>query len=106
MMVQSFTGRQSGELYDVLQVRLAMVVDSQRIPHILDGFAAYNFFTVIDLQLQPMDKLLALHDGYDYGPSSVSQMTVVFDVAWLRSWTTEFMPDDVKSMLGIQIETK
>jgi hypothetical protein len=105
-LADSFTGRTSGELFDVLQVRLSMIVDSQRIPTILDGFAKYNFFTVIDIELQPTDKFLALDDGYDYGYASVSQMTVVFEAAWLRSWTTEYMPNEVKTMLGIQIETE
>jgi hypothetical protein len=105
-LAESFTGRTSGELFDVLQVRMSMIVDSQRVPTILDGFAKYNFFTVIDLELQPADKFLALDDGYDYGYASVSQMTVVFEAAWLRSWTTEYMPDEVKTMLGIQIVTE
>ena len=105
-LADSFTGRVSGELFDVLQVRLSIIVDSQRVPIILDGFAKYNFFTVIDLELQPADTFLALDEGYDYGNESVSQMTVVFEVAWLRSWTTEFMPDEVKTVLGIQIETE
>ncbi|MBC8200776.1 MAG: hypothetical protein H8E86_01920 [Planctomycetes bacterium] len=105
-LADSFTGRTSGELFDVLQVRVSMIVDTQRIPTILDGFARYNFFTVIDLELQPADKFLALDDGYDYGYASVSQMTVVFEAAWLRSWTTEYMPDEVKTMLGMQIETE
>jgi hypothetical protein len=105
-LAASFTGQESGELFDVLQVRVTLVVDTEKVPSILDGFAAFNFFTVIDLELQPVDKFLALDDGYDYGSSSVSQMTVVFETAWLRSWTTEFMPDDVKTMLGIKFETE
>jgi hypothetical protein len=105
-LVASFTGQESGELFDVLQVRVTLVVDTEKVPSILDGFAAFNFFTVIDLELQPVDKFDALAAGYDYGSSSVSQMTVVFETTWLRSWTTEFMPDDVKTVLGIEIETE
>jgi len=105
-LVASFTGQESGGLFDVLQVRVTLVVDTEKVPSILDGFAAFNFFTVIDLELKPVDKFKALDDGYDFGAASVSQMTVVFETTWLRSWTTEFMPDDVKTVLGIEIETE
>jgi len=105
-LAASFTGQESGGLFDVLQVRVTLVVDTEKVPSILDGFAAFNFFTVIDLELQPEDKFLALDHGYDFGSASVSRMTVVFETIWLRSWTTKFMPDDVKTVLGIEIETE
>ena len=100
----SHTGRRSGEMYDLLQVRLSMIVDSQRIPTVLDGLANYNFFTVVDIDLTPEDKFLALGDGFDYGPGFVSELTVVLEVVWLRSWTTEFMPDSIKRPLGIKVD--
>ena len=105
-LAASFTGQESGELFDVLQVRVTLVVDTEKVPSILDGFAAFNFFTVIDLELKPVDKFIELNEGYDFGSASVSQMTVVFETTWLRSWTTEFMPDGVKTVLGIEIETE
>ncbi len=100
-LATSHTGRTSGGLYDIVQVRVKMIVDTARIPLTLDGFAQYNFMTVIDLDLQPIDKFIALGYGFDYGPASVSELTVVFETAWLRSWTTTFMPDSVKKAIGI-----
>ncbi len=100
----SFTGRTSGDLIDLVKIRLRCVVDTERIPTILDGFARHNFFTVIDLDLWPANKFLALVQGFDYGPASVSELTVVFETVWLRSWTTEYMPDTVKNILGIQVD--
>lgn len=102
----SQTGHKSGDLYDVFQVRIQLIVDTQRIPAILDGFSAYNFYTVIDLDLEPEDKFVALADGYDFGPASVSKMTLVLESVWLRAWTTEFMPDAVKKALGITVTKK
>ena len=102
----SFTGRTSGDLIDLVKIRLRCVVDTVRIPAILDGFARYNFFTIIDLDLWPADKFLALFQGFDYGPASVSELTVVFETVWLRSWTTEYMPNTVKNILGIQVDEK
>lgn len=104
LLASSHTGRKSGPLYDLMQVRMKMIVDTERIPEILDGFAQYNFFTIIDLDLKPIDKFIALGHGFDYGPASVSELTVVFETAWLRSWTTEYMPDSVKRSIGIDIK--
>ena len=99
----SFTGRASGQMFDVLKVRLRCIVDTERIPAILDGFAKYNFFTVVDLDLWPTDKFEALAEGYDYGPASVSELTLQFESVWFRSWTTEYMPNGVKQILGIKV---
>ena len=101
IIAESFTGRASGGIFDIIKLRLKCVVDTQRIPEILEGFAKYNFLTVIDLDLRPVDKFFALAQGYDYGPASVSELTVIFESIWLRSWTTEFMPNEVKDILGI-----
>jgi len=97
----SFTGRASGGLFDIVKVRLRCIVDTQRIPEILNGYAKYNFSTVVDLDLRPIDKFDALANGYDYGPASVSELTIVLETVWLRSWTTEFMPNTVKDELSI-----
>jgi len=104
-LAQSQTGRESGGLFDVFQVRIKMIVDTQRIPAILDGFSAYNFYTVIDLDLQPEDKFVALGDGYDFGSASVSELTLVLESVWLRAWTTEYMPSSVKKAIGIKVNT-
>ena len=88
----------------MLQVRLTVVVDTKRIPQVLNRLASHNFLTVIDLNLQPTDKFVAMSAGYDYGIASVSEMTVVLEAAWLREWTVEFMPDSVKKSLGIKVD--
>jgi hypothetical protein len=101
-MAPTHTGRKSGDLYDLLQVRLTVVVDTKRIPQVLNSLATHNFLTVIDLSLRPTDKLVAMGAGFHYGTASVSEMTVVLEAAWLRSWTDDFMPDSVKKALGIK----
>jgi len=100
----SFTGRTSGTMYDIINIQLSCIVDTERIPIILDGISGHNFFTVVDLDLHPADKFEAFAEGYDYGPASVSELTVELESIWLRSWTTEFMPDGIKSTLGIKVD--
>jgi len=106
MQAESYSGRASNEMYDLIKMRLRCIVDTQRVPEILEGFAAYNFFTVVDLDLRPIDKFVALAKGYDYGPATVSELTIVLESIWLRSWTTEYMPDKVKIILGIPVDAK
>jgi hypothetical protein len=100
--VASFTNREDSTLFDTLQVRLGMVVSTSRIPTILDAFAQHNFVTVIDIDLQPVNKFLSLEEGFDYGAEPVSQLTVVLETVWLRSWTVELMPQSVREALGIK----
>jgi len=99
--VASFTKRKDSTLYDTLQVRLRMVVSTVRIPTILDTFAQNNFATVIDIDLQPVNKFTSLEEGFDYGAEPVSELTVVLETVWLRAWTVELMPKSVKTALGI-----
>jgi hypothetical protein len=102
-LAPSVTGRTSGEMYDVYQVRVKMIVNTEHIPTILDGFSSHNFFTIIDLDLQPEDTFVAIGDGFDYGSASVSELTIVLETVWLRAWTTQYMPDSVKYVLGIEV---
>ena len=102
----SISGRASGGMFDIVNIRLRCIVDTQRIPTILDGFSSYNFLTVVDLDMRTADKFDALADGFDYGPAGVSELTVEFESVWLRSWTTVFMPASVKTLLGIPVDEK
>jgi hypothetical protein len=99
--VASHTKREGSTLFDTLQVRLRMVVSTAQIPTILDTFAQNNFATVIDIDLIPVNKFTALDEGYDYGAAPVSQLTVVLESVWLRSWTVTLMPETVRTALGI-----
>ena len=99
--VASHTNRTDSSLFDTLQVRLRMVVSTSRIPAILDTFAQNNFATVVDIDLQPINKFTSLAQGYDYGAEPVAELTIVLETVWLRAWTVELMPKSVKEALGI-----
>ena len=100
-LIESYTDRANPSLYDTLQVRLRMVVSTARIPTILDIFAQHNFVTVIDIELQPVNKFDSLEEGFDYGAEPVSELTVVLETVWLRAWTVDLMPASVKAAMGI-----
>lgn len=102
----SLTGRKTNPLYDVRYVRLALIVDSARIPEVFDALANWNFITVIDAEIESVNLYEAAAQGYFYGGSAVSLVTFDLETIWIREWTTQFMPDELKLALGIPIPKK
>ncbi len=102
----SFTGRTSNPLYDVRHVQLTIVVDSSRIPEVLDALVRYNFITIINTQLDVVDSFSEVKDGYYYGGTPVSMLTLELETIWLREWTAQFMPPELKQALGIPAEPR
>jgi len=101
----SFTGRTDNSLYDVRLVELVIVVESARIPEIFDALARRNFITVIaPVQVDALDLFAAIRDGYFYGAAPVSRLTLTLETIWLREWTAQYMPAELKQALGIPIE--
>ena len=98
-----FTGRSNNALYDVFPVDLALIVDSTRIPEILDAIAQENFFTVTNLVIRPADPFDAAGEGYMFGSAPVCYLDLTLETVWLRQWTSEKMPDAAKKALGIQV---
>ena len=96
-----FTGRKSNALYDVFSVDLELIVDSTRIPEVLDAIAQENFFTITDLSISPADPFFAASEGYMYGLAPVCYLNLTVETVWLRQWTAEKMPEAVKEALGI-----
>lgn len=97
----SFTGRHTNPLYDVRQVLMRLVVDTARLPEVMDALARRNFITILDAVVTPADQYAAAKSGYFYGPAPVSEVTLQLETVWLRSWTSEFMPSQVREVLGL-----
>ncbi len=98
----TLTGRASNPRYDIRPVTISMVVDSSRIPEIIEGFRRRNFMAVSDLQLSSVDVWEDLNQGFYYGPGHVIRATMTIETAWLRAWTRGLMPSDFKRLMGIQ----
>ena len=100
----SVSGRISNQLYDVVLVELGMVVKTSAIPEVLDAFARQNFITILDLKMQPENAFEAIKEGYYYGGENVSRLQLVVETIWVRSWTRQHMPDEVRAMLGVPLD--
>ena len=97
---RSFTGRVTNPLYDVRYVQLDLDVATDRLPDVLDALARQNFITVINMAIAPVDPFEVAESGYLY-EGAVSRVSLQLETIWLRDWTAQFMPPEVKRMLGV-----
>lgn len=100
----SLTGRVTNPLYDVRYVDVDLIIDTNRIPEVLDALSRYNFFTVIRMRTTPADPYMAAASGYYYGSQPVSLISLRLETVWFRQWTSTFMPVAVKQRLGVPVE--
>ncbi len=101
----SMTGRSSNALYDVRNVNMSLIVDSNRLPALINAIQTTNFMTVTGCKIHLVNVLGDLDLGYYYGPDPVVQVDLTIETLWLRAWTTLLMPEDVKSALGIEVDS-
>ena len=54
--------------------------------------------------LRCLDPFVHVAQGYFYGSSTLSQVSLKLETIWLREWTKDFMPEALKTALGIPID--
>jgi hypothetical protein len=96
----SLTGRVANQAFDVMFTEARLVVETDSIPMVMDALARRNFITVIDARIRPLDSFDAAEEGYIYGSKPVSLVVLKLESIWLREWTGQFMPDDLRARLG------
>lgn len=97
----SFTGRRSNGLYDVRFVQMDLVVETARLPQVIDAIARENFYTITNMTVTPANAYTAARDGFLYGSEPCLNVSIELESVWLRSWTTPFMPEEVRVALGV-----
>lgn len=102
----SVTGRQSGPgtgngLYDLRTINLTVIVAADQLPKFLDAISQTNLMSVLKLDLEAVDPLADLREGFYYGPQPVVRARLDIESLWLRGWTVESMPPEVKTALGV-----
>ena len=100
----SITGRTSNAVYDVRIVECELVVATRGIPKVIDAIAQQNFMTVLDVKIRPANAFSAANGGFIYGIEPVSRVNIRLESIWLREWTADTMPSDLREALGIQSE--
>lgn len=97
----SATGRVCNEIYDVRHAKLSVIVDSRRIPALINALPKVNFMTVLAVKVMDVDEYDHLRYGYVYGDATV-QLEIDIETIWMRKWTSELMSDDMRAFLGIK----
>jgi hypothetical protein len=80
---------------------MELVVDTQRLPEVLDAICSYNFFTVTSMRLSAVDPFDDVQSGFFYGSAPVTKVSLTIETVWLREWTMQYMPPQIKEALGI-----
>jgi hypothetical protein len=111
------TGRVCNPLYDVVQFTMEVNVDARAVPQFLQELSREKFFTgqsspqqaapgtfitVNEVDLAGVNKLEALAAGYVYGEAPVVKLTLKCEALFMRRWTTQYMPPEVKQILGAE----
>ncbi|HYD01831.1 MAG TPA: hypothetical protein VEB22_11445 [Phycisphaerales bacterium] len=99
---KSLTGRKTGSLYDVVNVNMVCVVATKDLPRFFDALAKTNLMTVTKVKLGKVDLANDLRDGYYYGEDGVTRVDMSIEALWLREWTKDLMPKDVRVALGLE----
>jgi len=98
---KSLSGLVTNQLFDVHTAVVRCVVETSKIPALMNALAKRNFVVVTDVRVTPVDPFAAIAEGYYYGAKEpVSLVTLTIDSAWLRQWTGPLMPDPVRKQLG------
>jgi len=97
----SVTGRVSNPLFDVVTFKLSLHVNATQVPEILSVFNRSRLINVLRMDIDAVDALAQLKQGYYYGTAPVVQIDLDGEILYLRSWTVAFMPERIRSGLGI-----
>ncbi len=102
----SITGRSSwptapNPLYDIRYAEIDMLVDSGRLPRVLEAIASTNFMSIADVDIQDVEPGLDLAEGFVYGEGHIVRAVVLVETAWLRSWMKPLMPPEVRVSMGV-----
>lgn len=98
----SHTGRAGGNaLYDVRYATVDLIADAGRLDEIVNAFAATNFITVIDTDIEHLGKEPDLSEGYVYGPNPVARVVLRLETIWIRDWYQAWIPAPVREAKGL-----
>jgi hypothetical protein len=101
---QSPTKRISNNLFDVVQFRLVVDIEADKVPLFLKTLGTNRFLSVIRLEMNPVDSQMKQIMGYVYGPRPVVTLDLDCEAILMRQWTIKHMPKgrgSIREMLGI-----
>jgi hypothetical protein len=99
---KTMTGRVSNDLYDVVVMNVAMVVDPAKLNAFFDQlYRQNNAYTVLNVKQTTVDPFQAASDGYLYGQTQCIHVEVQVEALLFRKWTAPIMPAATRAQLGV-----
>jgi len=98
---QSPTKRVSNNLFDVVQFKMTVDIEADKVPLFLATLATNRFITVTRMEMNPVDSQLKQIQGYVYGPKPVVTLDLDCEELFMRQWTLKYMPASIRKALGI-----
>lgn len=98
---QTPTKRISNNLFDVVQFKMTLDIEADKIPLFLKTLATNRFITVTRMEMNPVDSQLKQILGYVYGPRAVVTLDLDCEALLLRQWTLKYMPLSIRKALGV-----
>jgi hypothetical protein len=95
------TKRVSNNLFDVVQFKMTVDIEADKIPLFLKTLATDRFITVIRVEMNPVDSQQKQRDGFVYGPRPVVSLILDCEALFMREWTIKLMPEGIRNKLGI-----
>lgn len=100
----SFTGRTSGDLFDVVLFEFTIVADSRRLPLFFKQMADQNYFTLLNMKieaLEAVDQDRMQFDGYIYGTDPVVRVNLAYEAMFFRDYYQPLMPEEIQKYLDL-----
>lgn len=118
--VNPWTGRKTGDKYDVIHFNLGVVINTKMMMPFIqtlcsekehqyrEGFVAngplrtakHNQITVLMQEMRPLDRESSGHDDYRYGDDAVASLFLVCEYVFDRTAYDSLKPASIKEILG------
>ena len=97
---ESFTGRVSNSVYDVVPFRFTIDVEAKHTRDLMAKLINQRYITITECKMLGVDRDYLQKCGLVYGDERCVQMTIDAELLLFRQWTQPLMPDVVKEKNG------
>ncbi len=112
-ITEPWTGQASNDLIDVVQFRVAVVIDSAYIQDFMSALQSKKFsldpdtgqmrnlrdqITILQMHMAPLDLDAEMQEGYYYGSGAISLLRLVCEYYFFKSGYQDWMPEPVQAV--------
>jgi hypothetical protein len=95
------TGRYSNGMYDVVDFKLVVDVDSSKVNQFIQTLEHNRLITILSENEYALNSEIEASHGYLYGSGSSVRLVLDGEELFMRDWTKKLMPEPVQMALGL-----